>query len=95
MYKCSICKAELEAYTSAFEDDPWIDGRKHKDICHCCMCVPKMYHYDEEKGVLTTYDEMYYKRLCTVEEIMEDGFEKAEATRSLRAVKALIRKRKK
>jgi len=95
MYKCSICKSEFEAFTDAFENEPWIDGRRHKDICHCCMCVPKMWHYDEEKKMLTVYDEMDPKRLCTIEELMEEGFEKASAQRSLRAVKALLRKRKK
>jgi len=95
MYKCSICKSEFESFTNAYESQPWIDGRRHKEMCHCCYEVPKMYSYDEENDVLTQYDEMDYRRLCTVEELMQEGFDKKEAQKSVRAVKALIRKRKK
>ena len=98
MLKCCICKAvEFEyAFSSAYESTPWVDGRVHRGVmCHCCYEVPKMHHYDEESKELTVYHEMYYNRLCTVDELVAEGFDKKDAQRSIRAVKALVRKRKK
>ncbi len=92
---CSICRCEYNAFTSVYAEDAWIDGRRHAIICDVCMMVPKTYDYDEKKQEVVVYDELDPKRLNTVEEMMSDGCDKDEARRSIKAVKAILKKRKK
>ncbi len=89
---CSICGCEYDAYTEAYAHDPWIDGKRHGIICDVCMMVPKTYDYDEEKEQVIVYDELDPKRLNTVVDMMSDGCDKDESKRSIKAVKAAIRK---
>lgn len=96
---CQICGCEPEAYVSAYRERPFVDGRKYKEICWCCANVPKTWellkNYDDgyciHKEYVMVYDEMDPKRLHTVEEIMSEGWDREEATRSVRAVKRAIK----
>lgn len=104
---CQICGIEYEAFTSAYSDSPFIDGKKYAEICHCCSCVPKMWelkkNYDDgyavHKEYLLVYEEWDMNRLHSVASLMEDGgWDKPDAERSVRAVKravAAAKKRKK
>ena len=53
---CTICKMAFEAFTDSFEHEPWIDNKPHKEICHTCLSVPKMYNYDEKTESLVVFE---------------------------------------
>jgi hypothetical protein len=91
---CSICKNDYDACSLAYDNEKWIDDKCHKLICWTCFCVPKMWHYNEEKEEIIVYEEFDPKRLHTVNEMMEDGFDEKEAKHSIRAVKKLLKKGK-
>ena len=92
---CSICKEFMTVACLGHATVPFIDGRKYEEICHCCFSVPKMYEYDEKKEELIVFETMNYKRLHTAKELVSEGFEEEFAKKSIKAVKAKIKKRKK
>jgi len=92
---CSICGEYMAVLCLGHRTAPFIDGRKYEMMCDCCLNVPKMYEYDEKKEELIVFEEMDHKRLHTAKEMVEDGFEERLAKKSIKAVKAKIKKRKK
>ena len=90
---CDICGEPYDAYCSYYRHHPWIDGRKHEIICHICYDVPKVHVVDKESGVtfLTPFDP---NRIQTVKEMMDGGWDKWQAERSVKATKAAIKKGK-
>lgn len=97
---CPICKCEMDVIVSAYKDYPFIDGRKYQAICFVCASVPKTWenvkNYDDgfciHKEYLLVFETFDPKRLCSIGEMMEDGFGKVESEKSIRAVKAAIRR---
>ena len=96
---CQICGVEYKAYTSAYTNFPFIDGKKYREICHCCSEVPRMWelkkNYDDGyafyKEYIFVYESMDMDRLHSVESLMKDGgWEKKDAERSVRAVKKIV-----
>ena len=102
--QCQICKVEYEAFTSAYGDSPFIDGKKYVEICHCCSEVPRMWelrkNYDDgyavHKEYVYVYDSWDMDRLHSVASLMDDGgWDKEDADRSVRAVKKAVAAAKK
>ena len=94
---CQICGRELECYVSAYQDHPFIDGRTYKEICFVCASIPKMSNRvinsdGTEEFIL--YDTFDRNRLNTVDDLLPDGFAKDEILKSLKAVRAAIKKPK-
>lgn len=91
---CHICGLEFEVFASTYENTPWVDGKKHAEICHICFDVPKNLEYDEKKDEWVAYEELSPSRLRTVEEMVDDGWDKKEAQVAIRAVKKACRNKK-
>lgn len=96
---CQICGAECKAFISYSKNNPFIDGKSYEMVCHCCMDVPKMWeiktNYDDGFAIheeyILIYDEWNMNKLHTINSLMEEGgWDKVEATRSIRAVKKAI-----
>tara|TARA_Y100000034_G_scaffold136085_2_gene210725 strand:- start:2398 stop:2733 length:336 start_codon:yes stop_codon:yes gene_type:complete len=94
---CPICRQSTldKAVSLGYIDEPFIDGKRHQQICWDCANVPKMWHYDENKDEVIVYDEFDPKRLHTAEEMVSDGWELNEAKEAIRAVRKAIRNSKK
>lgn len=90
---CPICKQFIEVHAKGYLDHPFIDGNYYQDICFVCDSVPKMWEYSETMG-LKYFVDFDIKRLHSLEEMIEDGFDKKEAFISIQAVKKAIRKAK-
>lgn len=89
---CSVCKVFVDGpFTRGFAGGGFIDGRKHPVMCHCCMSIPKMYEFKDNR--LTVFEEYDDRRLHTLEELVQDGFNKKQAEKSLKAVKTCIKKK--
>ena len=91
---CNICGEFCEVVCTGYSSGPFVDGKKYDEICHVCHCVPKTCEYDEENDEWIHYDYLEDKKLRTVAEMMEDGWDKAEAAKSVKAVKAAIKRAK-
>lgn len=97
---CPICGQEIEVIVSAYKSYPFIDGKRYSEICWPCACVPKTWeilkNYDDGYCLHDEYVKCYYTfdkdRLCSVQEMMEDGFPKVVADRSIKAVKKAIKR---
>ena len=87
---CEICGCEYMAYCSYYRDHDWVDGRRHKELCHACFDVPKVHVMDERTGIWFVMP-LDPDRLYTPKEMMDDGWDKDIATRSVKAVKAAIK----
>jgi hypothetical protein len=89
---CPICGELLEAYYSAFQRSPFIDGKKYDGICQVCAEFPVWGQYNE-KGELVLYDPSD-PHLSTVEKMMNgSGFDQKRVEICLKAIKSLIKKR--
>jgi hypothetical protein len=87
---CPLCGAYIEVKVSAYAHKPFIDGKCYREICFPCSEAPTRYGCTDD-GVA------YYlpwdpKQLASVEEMMGDGFDKKEATASIKAVREAIKK---
>ena len=85
-----MCGQELFVYCSAYTHTPFVDGRRYKELCHLCYEVPKMSDWDEKLQRIIHYPTMDPKRLCTVAELMDGGWDKKDCETSLKAVKKAI-----
>jgi hypothetical protein len=90
---CPICDQEMQTLVSAYHKSPFIDGRRYEFICHCCSEVPRMYEANED-GYHNVFKEFDKKRLHSVDDLMEFGWDKQYAKTSLKAVQAKIKKSK-
>jgi len=90
---CQICGAFCEAVCTGYSSRkyPFVDGRTYEEVCACCHWVSKTTYYDEEKDEWV-YHDYYDQKLHRLEEMMNDGWDKAEATLSIKAVKAAIKR---
>jgi hypothetical protein len=84
---CPICGLPIEVMVRFFADDPFIDGRTYDLICFTCASVPKT--YDEDETIV--FEGRRADKLCTPEDMIADGWTKAEATYSIKAVKRLLK----
>lgn len=90
---CPICKQFIAVLVSGFKEIPFIDGKTYEAICHCCSEVPKMYDFDTATQKFIFYDKMEPSRLHTVEELVEDGWNKKVAEISYKAIKNLVKRK--
>lgn len=88
---CEICGRLLECRVTAYQHTPFIDGRYYDHICMVCGDVPNMHHFDPKTEILTAYKRWDPGRLQTVEMMISDGWDKREATDSIKAVKQAIK----
>lgn len=78
---CEICDAEIEVIVKRFEREPFLDGRKHKDICMLCVSVAQSYYGpDPQYGTITGL-------LAGSKGLESYGFTPQEVETSLKAVK--------
>jgi hypothetical protein len=78
---CEICDAEIEVIVKRFENEPFLDGRKHEHICMLCVSVAQSYYGpDPQYGTITG--------LISGSEGLESyGFNPDEVAKSLQAVR--------
>jgi hypothetical protein len=82
----------MDVICSGYRYKPFVNGRCYDYICQGCHETPCLGRLDEQ-DVWISYE--YGKELHTVEELMSFGWEKKEAVRHIKAVKAAIKKKKK
>lgn len=85
---CPICRQPIDVAVRMAE--PFLHLKKFDQICFTCYSVPKMYYLegDEHKR----HEKFTDKTIRTVEEMMEDGFDKQESKVSIKAVVAFWKK---
>ena len=91
MEDCPICGNYIDVVVRYYALEPFIDGRNYDKICYTCANVPKTWEYDQS-GEIVVYDHISPNRLRTVEEMMEEGWDKKEANDSIKAIKKLLKK---
>lgn len=91
---CPICKHYPEVVCTAYSHNPFIDGRTYDAICFVCSQVPKTWDFDESTNELVIYSGMDPQRLCSVKDMMEDGFDREEIEASIRAVRRCLKSAK-
>ena len=78
---CEICDAEIEVIVNRFENEPFLDGRKHKNICMLCVSVAQSYYGPEPQyGTITGL-------LSGSKGLEGYGFTPQEVETSLKAIK--------
>jgi hypothetical protein len=90
---CPICGIEMDAVCTGYRSTkfPFVDGRTYEAICDCCHTIPKTCEFINNEWKYYNY---YEQQLHTIEEIMDGGWSKDQAKRSLKGVKAKIKKGK-
>lgn len=88
---CPICGQYVEVVVSAYGHQDFIDGRRYDEICFVCASVPKMSEYHPEKG-LVVYSEFDIRRLNSVQDMVEDGWDRKRVEASIKAVKRAIKR---
>ena len=94
-YTCDVCGKELFVFCSAYQHKPFIDGKRHNEICKLCYEVPKMCEWNEYYNIWEYYNTFDPERIHTVAELMEGGWTKQECEFAIKAVKKAIAKGKK
>ena len=82
---CQICGSDPTGIVRIFESHPFIDGRTYDLICFTCSCVPK-YWYTTKQGEVITLTDPDPEHMRTVAEMLEDGWDKRDAERSIKAI---------
>lgn len=67
-------------------DQPFIDGRVYEYMCFVCYSTPKRSEYNPKTD---QYDQIF-GQLHSVQEMLDDGFNKQEAELSLKAMRKLV-----
>jgi hypothetical protein len=88
---CNVCGEEAEVRCTGHTSAPFVDGKKYPLLCQYCLEVPKMWAYYEETGIVC-YNEMDPKRLCTVDEMLENFSNINRIKKSIASVKRIIKK---
>ena len=88
---CEICGRDYSAYCSYYSNHNWIDGRRHKIICHICYDVPIVHEVEDDIWYVKPFDP---NRLQTVKEMVQGGWDKKDAEIAIKAVKKAIKKGK-
>lgn len=81
---CCICGEPCDAFINCLAR-PFIDGKRYKEICFCCGSVPA------PKKVLLDKTEIclagtFTQNLQTLQQMINDGFDEYQATKSIKAV---------
>ena len=95
MDKCSICGISIQdsgGFTSVYSHKPFVDGKNYSLICWTCCNVPKT--WETINGEMVIYSYLSPDRLCSVGEMMEDGWDRTTAELSIKSVKKLLKSRK-
>jgi len=85
---CPICRQEIEIIVSAYRHRPWLDGKLYAQICMVCHEVPKTWEERDGQVVVFPWDP---QQLRSVEDLVEDGFDKRRARISINAVRDKLR----
>lgn len=86
---CPICHQLIDVNVRMSE--PFLFLKKLDLICFTCYAVPKMYYLDGNEQH-KRHEKFSDKTVRTVEEMMEDGFDKQESKISIKAVVAFWKK---
>jgi hypothetical protein len=89
---CPICGRFMDVICTGHNRKPFIDGRCYEAICQLCFETPCLGRY--ESNVWKTYS-LSDGELHTADELSAHGFDKKEATISIKAVKKALKKKKK
>lgn len=76
--ECPICGEFMDVIHSGYHSEPFIDGQTYDYICFTCASV---YNRLED-------------RFYTLEEMMDDNYKKKKIEKSLKAVKASVKRKK-
>ena len=79
---CPICGQFIDIIVSSFAEVPFITGKCYPEICFTCSAVPKVI---DENGKFNVSP----KRLHSVEEMVELGYDKIKSKNCIKAVKRL------
>ena len=79
---CEICDAEITVIIGRYRTEPFLDGKKHENICMCCVSFAQLYFSNTTYGILTGL-------LADPEGIKDYGFNDVEIARSEAALKRL------
>lgn len=85
--KCDICGKVPYCTVSSYQDGPFVDGRTYNIVCFTCSSVIKKWEYDKGLGTIITYNHASPFYLCTVEDMMTEGWSQQEAEHAIKAVK--------
>lgn len=88
---CPICHQPIDVNVRMSE--PFLFLKKFDVICFTCYSVPKMYYLDGNEH--KRYEKFSDKTVCTVAEMVEDGFSKQESKVSIKAVIAFWKEHRK
>lgn len=91
---CDICGEEYDAFFHC-TDFAFIDGKKYDEICFACGCVPKPITIptkeNPEEGDYIEFMGQWTTEFRNLEEMLDDGFDKKTAIKSIKAVGSLIK----
>jgi len=87
---CQVCGVELQAFVRSFDSHPFIDGRTYSVICWTCACVPKYWYIDGNDQVVIL-DNPDPDHLYTLQEMLDDGWSRTNAERSLKAIQKRLK----
>jgi len=87
---CQVCGAEIQAFVRSFESYPFVDGRNYDLVCWTCACVIK-YWYINDAGEVITLERPDPDHLYSVQEMIEDGWNKAKAEHSHKAIQKKLK----
>jgi hypothetical protein len=89
---CRICGSLCEVICSGHRNKPFVDGKNYAQLCHLCYSVPKICELKDEKWEIYTLED---QKLHTANELIEDGWDQADVSKSIKAVRAAIKRSKK
>lgn len=89
---CPICGEFIEVRCTGVKRKPFVDGKNYEVICFCCFSVPKLVDFDPSQGWI--HYEYLNPALHEIGDLIKYGWDKETATRSYKAVKRLLKKKK-
>ena len=87
---CPICGQYVDVIVRTYKEEPFIDGRCYNFMCHECSTVPKIWT-QSANGTITWYATMSPNRLMSLKEMMDDGWDKFRAKKSIHAVEKILK----
>lgn len=82
--ECPICGEYIQIASSGYLNHPFVDGKKYDAICLCCASTLK--------GSFTIAGPKNPPELHSLQEMIEDGFDKKNAEKSLKLIKKALKK---
>lgn len=86
---CPICNEYIDIGCSGFQRVEFITGKKYECICLTCASIPK----NSFVGLMPKEIKKTKELFNTIEEMIEDGFNKKRAEISLKAIKKIMKKK--